>query len=159
MAAPKAEAKAEPYYSFYGLGHSYGYRGLYGGYGYGHYYGKRSADAEAAPSSDPYYSYNGIGHYSYIGYPYAYSGYSHYYGKRSADTVPAAKADPYYGVYGKRSAEAAIANINRKLSSNPFYTYYGLGYAGFPYAYDINGYYYGKRSADASSNNRFYSQF
>merc|ERR1712130_919289 len=76
MAAPEAEAKADPYYGYYGLGHVYGYGGLYGGYGYGHYYGKRSADAEAAPAADPYY------------------------GKRSADAAPAAKADPYYGVYG-----------------------------------------------------------
>merc|ERR1712233_256590 len=79
MAAPEAEAKADPYYGYYGLGHVYGYGGLYGGYGYGHYYGKRSADAEAAPAADPYYGYYGLGHFRYAGYPYAYGGY--YYGK------------------------------------------------------------------------------
>ena len=74
MAAPEAEAKADPYYGYYGLGHVYGYGGLYGGYGYGHYYGKRSADAEAAPAADPYYGYYGLGHYGYAGYPYVYAG-------------------------------------------------------------------------------------
>merc|ERR1712212_379913 len=74
MAAPEAEAKADPYYGYYGLGHAYGYGGLYGGYGYGHYYGKRSAEAEAAPAAkaDPYYGYYVLGHYGYAGYPYAY---------------------------------------------------------------------------------------
>merc|ERR1712002_840431 len=89
MGAPEADAKADPYYGYYGLGH-YGYTGYPYAYG-GFYYGKRSAEAEAAPaaSADPYYGYYGLGHYGYAGYPYAYGGY--YYGKRSAEADPAAK--------------------------------------------------------------------
>merc|ERR1711887_352877 len=119
MGAPEPEAKADPYYGYYGLGH-YGYGGLYGGYygGYGHYYGKRSAEPAPAAKADPYYGY---------------------YGKRSADAAPAAKADPYYGVYGlgahygyagypyvagavvygKRSADPAPA---AKPSADPYYS-------------------------------------
>merc|ERR1719516_623970 len=81
MGAPEADAKADPYYG---------------------YYGKRSAEAEAAPaaSADPYYGYYGLGHYGYAGFPYAYGAVV--YGKRSAEAAPAAKpsADPYYGYYG-----------------------------------------------------------
>merc|ERR1711974_151884 len=70
MGAPEADAKADPYYGYYGLGH-YGYAGYPYAYG-GYYYGKRSAEAEAAPaaSADPYYGYYGLGHYGYAGYPY-----------------------------------------------------------------------------------------
>merc|ERR1711929_51351 len=93
MGAPEADAKADPYYGYYGLGH-YGYAGYPYAYG-GYYYGKRSAEAEAAPaaSADPYYGYYGLGHYGYAGFPYAYGGY--YYGKRSAEAAPAAKPEPY----------------------------------------------------------------
>merc|ERR1711970_1104294 len=70
MGAPEPEAKADPYYGYYGLGH-YGYGGLpyaYGGYGY---YGKRSADAAPAAKADPYYGVYGLGaHYGYAGYPH-----------------------------------------------------------------------------------------
>merc|ERR1711974_581615 len=53
MGVPEADAKADPYYGYYGLGH-YGYAGYPYAYG-GYYYGKRSAEAEAAPaaSADP----------------------------------------------------------------------------------------------------------
>merc|ERR1712192_314811 len=76
-----AEAKADPYYGYYGQGyHGLGYGRAYG-YGLGHY------------------GYAGLGHYG--GY------YGHglgYYGKRSAEAEPTAaaeaKADPYYGYYG-----------------------------------------------------------
>merc|ERR1712184_221575 len=70
-----AEAKADPYYGYYGHGyHGLGYARY--GYGLGHY------------------GYAGLGHYGYgLGY----------YGKRSADAEPTAaadaKADPYYGYY------------------------------------------------------------
>merc|ERR1712010_409869 len=91
MAAPEAEAKADPYYGYYGLGHAYGYGSLlYGGYGYGHYYGKRSADAAPAAKADPHYGVYGLGaHYGYAGYPYV--SHAVVYGKRSAEAVPAAK--------------------------------------------------------------------
>merc|ERR1712193_113464 len=86
MGAPEADAKADPYYGYYGLGH-YGYAGYPYAYG-GYYYGKRSAEPTPAakPSADPYY---GLRHYGYAGYPYAYAGYGHYYGKRSAEATPA----------------------------------------------------------------------
>merc|ERR1711974_71874 len=76
MGAPEADAKADPYYG---------------------YYGKRSAEAEAAPaaSADPYYGYYGLGHYGYAGYPYVAGAVV--YGKRSAEAAPAAKPEPYYG--------------------------------------------------------------
>merc|ERR1712116_108613 len=92
MGAPEPEAKADPYYGYYGLGH-YGYGGLYGGYygGYGHYYGKRAAEPAPAAKADPYYGVYGLGaHYGYAGYPYVAGAVV--YGKRSAD--------PYYGYYG-----------------------------------------------------------
>merc|ERR1712105_379611 len=85
MAAPEAEAKADPYYGYYGLGHVYGYGGLYAGYG--HYYGKRSADAAPAAKADPYYGVYGLGaHYGYVGYPYVTGALV--YGKRSAEAAP-----------------------------------------------------------------------
>merc|ERR1719348_2538168 len=78
MAAPEAEAKADPYYG---------------------YYGQRSADAAAAAKADPYYGVYGLGaHYGYVGYPYVTGALV--YGKRSADAEPAPAADPYYGYYG-----------------------------------------------------------
>merc|ERR1712175_9823 len=77
MGAPEADAKADPYFGYYGLGH-YGYAGFPYAYG-GYYYGKRSAEAAPAAKPEPYYGVYGLGHYGYAGFPYAYGGY--YYGK------------------------------------------------------------------------------
>merc|ERR1711942_472395 len=89
VSAPGADAKAEanPWYGYYGHGLGY-YGGYYGGhYGYPYLYGKRSADAEAGPSSeaDPYLLYGyGLGHGyygGYYGYPYYGYGHGYSYGK------------------------------------------------------------------------------
>merc|ERR1711872_615118 len=116
-AEPKADADADAYYGYYGLGYrGYGYRAYpYGGYRgyYGYRLGKRSADAEPTADADAYYGYYGHGYglgyrsyaypayrsYAYGAYPYAYGAY-HAIGKRSADAEPAADADAYYGYYG-----------------------------------------------------------
>merc|ERR1719403_344525 len=48
MAAPEADAKADPYYGYYGLGH-YGYAGYPYAYG-GYYYGKGLLSLPLPPS-------------------------------------------------------------------------------------------------------------
>merc|ERR1712083_883971 len=130
----KPEAKADPWYGYYGHPYAYGGYRAYGyGYPYAHhglYYGKRSAEAAA----DPYYGVYGyglgygLGYRTYgYGYPYAHHGYA-YCGKRYAEAEPTAAAEPnadaYYGYYG--------------YGARP---YYGLGYRGYGLGY--RGYYWG----------------
>jgi len=160
VAFAEADAKADPWVTYagvggYGLGYGLGHYAGYGGYGLGyggvHYLGKRSADAEPKADADPYYygGYGlgyahhgyGLGYGGYYGHRLGYAGYHGlgYYGKRSADAEPKADADPYYyGGYGLGYAHHG----------------YGLGYGGY-YGHRLGyaGYhglgYYGKRSADA----------
>merc|ERR1712088_130639 len=152
-AEPEAEAKANPYWGYYGT-HGFGvgtYSGLghHVGYGYpttmwGHY-GKREAEAE--PKADPYWgyygthgvgvgtyhgvgvgAYHGIGHS--VGYTYPY--YNHF-GKREAEAEP--KADPYWGYYGSHGVGVG--------------TYHGMGVGhygsvvGYPYMGYTTGYIHG----------------
>jgi pyruvate/2-oxoglutarate dehydrogenase complex dihydrolipoamide acyltransferase (E2) component len=146
----KPDAKADPWYGYYGWGYpAYSYPSWgWGGYwGYPHYIGKRSADAEPAPEAsadakaDPWYYYGNYGwgypYYSSYYYP-AWGGYS-YIGKRSADAEPEAAAAP---------APTADAKADPWL----YYGNYGWGYPYYSsYYYPAwGGYsYIGKRSADA----------
>merc|ERR1712215_240945 len=88
VAAPSAEAKADPYLLYGGYyGYPYAYGGYYGRLGYGYWGRKRrsaEAEAEAEPAADPkadpyllYGGYYGYGHglyRGYYGYPYTYWG-------------------------------------------------------------------------------------
>merc|ERR1712180_119750 len=135
-----AEAEAEPYLLYGGLGYGHlgyshlGYSHL--GYGHGFVYGKREAEAEpeAKPEAeaDPYLLYGrGLGYYGgYYGHGLGYAGYYGHglgysvFGKRSADAE--AKPDPYYLAYGHGYAG-----------------HLGYGHLGYP-GLGYGGYYLGK---------------
>merc|ERR1711962_612089 len=112
-----AEAEADPYLLYGGLGYGHlGYSHLgyiHLGYGHGFVYGKREAEAEpeAKPEAeaDPYLLYGrGLGYYGgYCGHGLGYAGY---YGHGLG-----------YSVFGKRSADA---------EADPYLLYGGLGHYG-----------------------------
>merc|ERR1712168_613799 len=140
VAAVRADADADAYYSLYGyagvpFGSSTGLdhitQGLdpvtqgYAGYGYpyyGHYLGKRSADADPAvvvAGAVPFGSSTGLDPITQ-GLDPVTQGFVPYHGY-------AAYGYPYYGHYlGKRSADA---------EADAYYAGYPFAYAAHPYAY------------------------
>merc|ERR1712168_305846 len=97
------------------------------------------ADAEADPEADPWYAY-------YAAHPYAYAGYGGYhYAPHAYSYAPYTYASVYshyglphhYGYYGKREA---TAEPTADPEADPWYSYYGLGYAGHPYGYGYHAY-------------------
>merc|ERR1711872_991677 len=122
VAAVRADAEADAYYSIYG----------YAGVPFG-----------SSTGLDPITQGLALPYHGYAGYGYPY--YGHYLGKRAADAVPAvvvASAVPFGSSTGLDPITQGLDPVTQGFV--PYHGYVGYGY---PYY----GHYLGKRSADAEA--------
>merc|ERR1711922_71880 len=129
VAAVRADADADAYYSLYG------YAGVP--------FGSSTGLGPITQGLDPVTQGVALPYHGYAGYGYPY--YGHYLGKRSADADPAvvvAAAVPFGSSTGLDPITQGLDPVTQG-----FVPYHG--YAGYGYPY--YGHYLGKRSADADA--------
>merc|ERR1719427_1939123 len=126
VAAVRADAEADAYYSLYG----------YAGVPFGSSTGLDPITQGLDPVTQGYVPY------------YGYAGYRHYLGKRSADADPAvvvAGAVPFGSSTGLDPITQGLDPVTQGVAL-PYH-----GYAAYGYGYPYFGHHFGKRSADADA--------